>query len=413
MDRKIRTLRYVLWAVIFSAGVFTVASSILQPRHRQVDFLTYYTAAQAWAQGDSPYELANLSRTAGHEIGFSFTYPPIVLPFFRLFTLMSFPVAAGVWVMLKLCALAALIWVWRRYFIPKVDPLLLGVLLAFGFNHSLANDFLGGNVTVIVQLLLWSGLALMLRRKPVPGACLVALASAFKFTPFVFAVLPVVLDHRDRRNLLAVTVGVIVFAGLIAGPVAFSPDSLDAYMQQFQAEARVDGANKWQPFGLHLITRVMSKAMKTGVPAWGPVGVWLAYLGSLALVSSRPVSAAWRQQRKTELLMYLVIVYALVILPPKPYILVVLIVPVLWVFPTFFRNVDSGNLLTVVLFSLQSSTDWPAGLGLPLTNHFLPWTVMLFVWILYCLLYDERGAEQGATEQAARNDKGEGLGIPR
>src|SRR5690554_4874104 len=108
MAKNLRILRCILWICIIAASLFTVADSCLRPRHRQVDFFTYYTAAQTWARGETPYDVANLSETAGEEVRFPFIYPPVALPFFYLFTVVPFGIAAKGWVGLKLVALAAL-----------------------------------------------------------------------------------------------------------------------------------------------------------------------------------------------------------------------------------------------------------------------------------------------------------------
>lgn len=388
MQRNVCVLRYIVWVCVLGTGLFVIADSMIRPEYRQGDFHTYYTAAETWAQGESPYVIENLRETANARIRFPFLYPPITLPFFKLFTYLPFEWAARVWVLLKLCVLAGLIWIWRRFFIQDVDPLILAVLLVFGFNHALAKDFLGGNLTVVMDVLIWGGLACMLRSRPVWGAAIIAVAASVKLTPILLIIIPLLFDFRDRRNWIAVSVGAAVFAGLILAPYLVWPETFMAFRDQTGGMIDLTTPNRSQPFGLNIIVGVVSELTGGTFAPSLPLILWAACLAGLALLSRRPLLDAWRRGDRFELVMYAIILYGLCVLRPRPYILFILIVPVLAVFLPFFKRTAGGAVLTALIFSMQSSTDWPMGLGRVFAESVLPWISTLVVWCVFCVLYD-------------------------
>ncbi|MBV9851510.1 MAG: DUF2029 domain-containing protein, partial [Armatimonadetes bacterium] len=179
----------------------------------QWDFKVYYYAARTFAAGGDPYAPSPQNFTpAGY---LPFLYPPLTLTLFRLFALPPILPAAALWLGLKLIALAALLTVWSRRFLPLralSAPTVLFFLLAF--NRTLYTDIITGNVTVFEDLALWLGFAALLSGRPWAFCACLILAAQFKIIPIAFLVLLLLVPPRPQWG--AFFTGLLGFAALFS-----------------------------------------------------------------------------------------------------------------------------------------------------------------------------------------------------
>ena len=67
------------------------------------------------------------------------------------------------------------------------------------FNRAIVLDLNAGNISLMEQVLLWTGFLFYLKRRPVLFCVFILLASCFKFTPAFFLVL--LLFSQERRSI--------------------------------------------------------------------------------------------------------------------------------------------------------------------------------------------------------------------
>lgn len=192
------------------------------------DFITYYWAAKAQAKGLDPYQLANLSQVAGHQIVLRYLYPPGVLYLLRPLTWLSLHAAIIVFLSLKVACLVALLLVWRSCLGTR-ETLPLVVLAVLGFSSTVFNDCFAGNVSIFEQLTLWVGFWFLLRQRIVAFAVMVVLASVAKMTPAAFLLLLLFTTHR--RRLLVLTGAAAASALSIVASFGGSWSRLDSYFK--------------------------------------------------------------------------------------------------------------------------------------------------------------------------------------
>ncbi len=162
----------------------------------QWDFHMFYGAARDFAAGINPYR--------GE--GLSFYHPPIMLYVYRLFTVMPIPLALTVWYILKVAALAALLWIWHTDFVRlRVNaPTILFFILAY--QAAIYSDLVAGNVSVFEELILWFGFSRLLRGRYLIFAVCVIAAAQVKLTPLFFAALLVIACEKPQWRALFATV---------------------------------------------------------------------------------------------------------------------------------------------------------------------------------------------------------------
>jgi hypothetical protein len=181
------------------------------------DFATCWGAASASARGHNPYDSANVAHAIGRVNTYPFVYSPVALGAFAPLARLTRADASRVWAVVKLGSLVLVLGVWSRYFVPRGMRLWFMLLCAFGFRQTITQDLLTGNVSLIEELLLWSGFAFFLRGRFVAFAGLTVAASVFKLTLLWFLLLllcPALGSERQRTRIFAATAGALtVIAG--------------------------------------------------------------------------------------------------------------------------------------------------------------------------------------------------------
>ncbi len=191
--------------------------------HYQWDFRTHRKAGEIFAAGKNPYDADILMSQQDGD--FLYTYPPVTLFFYRLFTLTPYKIAFHVFLISKCILLFGLIYFWRREFLkPAAGPLFyLFCLLAF--NSAVFRDFIAGNVNLIEQVMLWLAFCFYLRRKLILFCIFCLLAASFKMTPIFFLVLLLLSDDKQKYIYFAGSAGAFflyLLGQYIAAPELFS-----------------------------------------------------------------------------------------------------------------------------------------------------------------------------------------------
>lgn len=192
----------------------------LIPIPAQLDFATYYLAAQALNIGQSPYDrvaLDALAQQAGGIPHAAYFYPPAFAAVLRPLALLPFPVANTFWFLLNVgwyvvgaTLLARLLALPSRWYLP----LLSASFLVPALHHTLE---LGQLNTIFFALIAGSLVMLTAGRRGGVGGGLLGLLGAVKLFPLVLA-LPL-LPHRRWRAVAGLSVALVGTAavGIVAG----------------------------------------------------------------------------------------------------------------------------------------------------------------------------------------------------
>lgn len=308
-------------AVLLLPGLIIAAHDLI-PLPNQLDFTSYYIAAQALGQGLSPYDpavQAQLASAYGKLELAAYLYPPVIADILRPLAALPLPMAGLVWfglnVLWVVLAARCITWLVRLPGYGVVGVCLLSIL-----NPAVHHTLELGQVSSLLLVLI-SGALLALGRQSrgawsdVLGGLLLALATMIKLFPAVLA-LPLIVSQRDRA-LAAYGLGLLGLIGLgvvaSGGPdltIVWATQVLPRYAGGFltpnnqSLEAAI--ARLFQPQVLNLIplagrpTR-MQMAPLLNAP-W--LGLLLGYglSGVIGLSSLWLLARRWRQQaRQIEL----------------------------------------------------------------------------------------------------------------
>lgn len=184
----------------------------------QWDFGVYYLAAFAYHSGGNPYDPGTLS-VIGASMdgvqyhGLPFLYPPVILHFFRLFTLVDIHTAAFVWLLLKCAALLGSIFLILRISGAGVTPLSLFCAYLFAlYYRPIGLDFSAGNVAIFESTIILAGLLAWMQGRHALWGVGVGLAGAMKAAPLLLALEPL---HRRDSLFFAGLLSVVVVTGLV------------------------------------------------------------------------------------------------------------------------------------------------------------------------------------------------------
>ena len=218
------------FALLLVLGMWTwvFARVWMNPDGFQADFKTYHVAVHTYEIGQNPYDVETLREVAQQPKLLGFYYPLSVLHLMRPIGHLDYPAAHRVWLLLKLAAMVALLFIWKRFFLEHIDWLIVlgGALLAF--NAAAVWDIKMGNVTVFEQLFLWSGFACFTSRRMTLFAVCVVLASMAKLLPAVFLCLLFLPAVRSRGNTVRFVAAVAALAAITLLPFRAMPAFFDS-----------------------------------------------------------------------------------------------------------------------------------------------------------------------------------------
>ncbi|MGD1100637.1 MAG: glycosyltransferase family 87 protein [Terriglobia bacterium] len=390
-----------LIATIF-VGLLWVASlaTIVHNRHDQWDFQVYYWAGKAWARTLNPYELDSLKSVAGNnDLDLPFVYPPITLPFFRLFSLAPYDVSSNIWLALKVLGLVALVGLWWRTFLKNVDGLVFLVVVLMGFNGATLWDLRSGNITILEQLFLWAGFWCYLRGQRSCFALLAVLSSVFRITPIVLLGLLLFPRERRRTGLRILVAGVVTFVLLVFSPLLYHPSLVRSFLANLMNLPFDVGP--FDPCAFALINFLGRYFFVAKSPLWVAsltYLVWGAFVVVVVALTSRPLLFALKRDDRLSALVYAILAYSLVVPRVMAYSYMILIVPVLFLLYGLPASVPTVGLLLLPICT-------PTG-GLPvrtasLISDYYPFLLTLGLW--YVLIRGHVDLGRSAQILMARN----------
>ena len=309
-----------------------MAQILRHPHAFQWDFQVYYYSAKDFALGANPYQSQSLERLYKPALSqLSYVYPPLTLLFYKLWAALPFLVAYKLWFGLKLLSVAALVYVWHRWFLPLKHNLLTIAFFALAFNAALDVDIRSGNISVFEQLTLWAGLACLLAgRRWIFCACIVVLTQ-FKVTPMAFLLLLLLIDQRPHWKPFFVSLAASV--ALLAANALVYPALFTAWLHP--PLVRSDERGGINPATLALIRDYRDMLAHHGLRLPGVVtdAIYLAVCLGILWMTAR----AWQWHQKyhpapdPRLRIYVFcLVYAIVLPRFKGYSYILLLIPALY-----------------------------------------------------------------------------------
>ena len=359
----------------------------------QWDFKTHYCAAHVAEMGLNFYEQPYLRHFCSPDVQQYYSYTPLSIWFFRFFNLFDYPTAYLLFFILKVLALAGLLFLWKKIFLETEGDLGFFVFALLAFNSALYIDLLTGNISLLEQLGLWLGFFFLLRRRLfLFGLCVVVIAN-FKVVPLAFLIL--LLFQEDKKKYLHFFGWLGGFTALQAVSYALSPFLFKEFVRGFLG-----------------MLRETSGILNPSVYVWfynllgsfypnvrGPSGqggdpplllVTLVFGLAAALVvwlTGRALSRLKRQgglETEKIIIFLLCTVYALLLPRFKDYSYVLLLVPAYFALKKY-----SGGLGRVFLFGLMILSI-PDYVNLPGFKEifeqvwdFMPMWAAVVIWILY------------------------------
>ncbi len=346
------------------------------------DFLTYGYASLAVQKGLDPYNVETLSRLAHRPVGMPFVYPLVTVPVFMPFLGLRIPQAVSLWLAINVAALAGMLLIWRRRFLPATSVVLLGLAIAFGFNGSSVWSLRTGNVAPLEQLLLWAGFACYGAGRRGLAASAIVLGSVFKLLPVVFLFL-LLLPVRDRRpSWAAFGAALACFLALVWGPAVLGHPWAGGFLHAISAERPWSLANP-SPLGL-IDTLLGSHSGALVSPISINLILWLAYAAAVILISAAPIRRAWTARDPARWVMLGAILF--VLLHPRP-----MAYSYLFAIPSVYfliapRLGARGDVIVTVALVVQAAAD--ALIRFRYADPWapnLPFLVLLVLWVIAAL----------------------------
>jgi len=344
-SQKVRVAIYVLLIVYAAVVIGNIFINELQ-----WDFRTYYLAAGLYSEGGNPYDTDGLAaEAAGADID-PYVYPPQTLLFFRPFAMLEYQPAYFTFLVLKIIALAVLVWIWAKFFVKDRSwIILLFIFCLFAFHEAVVRDLRAGNITIFEQLLIWTAMLFLVRKRAVLFCLLILIAAQFKLTALVLLPLPVILD-RDRSSLAAFLAAGAA-AVLINLAVYYSSPGL--FSDFISNAVYVAERHNTAPSVMVFINRAI-KSLGLEIDNLGRA-LYALYLIALCSGTYILVKRYDFKKNRHEFVMLSLLVYALILPRFKVYSYVLVIVPALYV----VRRVVPGRLLKGLAVILICASFFP------------------------------------------------------
>jgi hypothetical protein len=402
-----RLTRILLSVLICGYAVYLAIDLSKQIVHTQWDFKIYYHAAKAYYSGLDPYQTYNLNLVAESEIKLPFAYPPASLHLFRGFNALDYPAARRVWLYLKLAVLAALLVIWRRYFVPDGGLILFIPFIILAFDAAVYFDLKAGNVSIFEQFLLWTAFLAFLRQKPFVFFLLIVVASIFKLITIAFLLLLLVSENRRQRWrwMAGAAAGVLLLFAINYMP---DPHLFDGYLATIQNidERAMNYNYAALPFFLD-VCRELAAQKLINLPGWAPYASYATMVAVVLLVTARAMGwRKWREVAKDRRLLVFTtcVVFALIAPRLKCYSLILLLPPSYYIIR---KNVGLRIFpFAFVLLILTVHRPLPQALTINHFSYYYPLFMVFMVWLIYMHYLS------GLVKSAFRTEAPLGTAVP-
>jgi hypothetical protein len=294
----------------------------------QWDFRTHRKAGEIFASGSDPYDPDVLLNQKG--ASFLYTYPPVTLWFYWLFSLTAYKTAFHIFLFVKCVLLIGLIIFWKRAFLRQAGDSLFYLFSLLAFNCAVFADLIAGNINLVEQILLWVAFCFYLKRRLVLFCVFALLAASFKMTPIFFLVLLLISDHK-KKYAYFVSAGSIFLAYLLI-QYLIMPDMFTGFIRNALSvvgESGVVGPStaKFVKEIFRLISKMFGPVSPTliSMVIIGVAAIVVFLSGRACILLKRTLTE--HEDRQKIILFLVCLVYALIHPRFKDYAYMLLIVP--------------------------------------------------------------------------------------
>jgi hypothetical protein len=198
----------------------------------QWDLKLYQSAVKVFFEGGNYYDF-ELLKEKGSPLPFG--YSPYAIYLLLFLGVGSFQKIAFLWLVIKVGVLIVLFFIWKRIFYEYFDKRNSWVFFCLflvwslrAFNRAIYADLYAGNISILEEFLIWSGmLFLLIKGRYLRFALYLLIASFFKVLPFFLIGLVLVAgagktkDKIKKLGIIAL-IGLVVWgAGLLIMPFEF------------------------------------------------------------------------------------------------------------------------------------------------------------------------------------------------
>lgn len=338
------------------------------------DFQTHREAGKIFGSGSNPYDAANLPPNV--RTHFLYTYPPLTLYFYQLFSLVDYKTAAHVFLIVKCLLLIGLVFYWKRVFLKEdADPFFY-IFCLLVFNSAVFIDMIAGNINLVEEVMLWVAFGFYIKKRLVPFCIFVLIAASFKMTPTFFIILVLLSDDKNKYKLFVGSAA--AFLAYLLIQYVILPEYFTGFIQN--ALTVVGESGKVVPSTLKFVGAV-SNTLGDIFGMVLPAGLQLVIVsliiggvGYLTYRAARKLKNRQMPNRETIEVYLICLLYALIHPRMKDYMYLLLIVPSYHV----IKNTRFTGLapFLFILFILSSER-----LGLPIFS-----SMMSLLWAYYPLM---------------------------
>ena len=338
------------------------------------DFQTHREAGKIFGAGSNPYDAENLPPNV--RTHFLYTYPPVTLFFYQLFSLVDYKTAAHVFLVVKCLLLIGLVFYWKRVFLMEdADPFFY-IFCLLVFNSAVFIDMIAGNINLVEQVMLWVAFGFYIKKRLVLFCIFVLIAASFKMTPTFFIILVLLGDDKNKYKLFAGAAG--VFLAYLLIQYVILPEYFTGFIKN--ALSVVGESGKVVPSTFKFVGDV-SKTLGDIFGMVLPAGLQLMIVGFIICgvvyltyrAASRLKSSNMPNREIIDVFL-ICLLYALIHPRMKDYMYLLLIVPSYYV----IKNTRFTSLapFLFILFILSNER-----LGLPIFS-----SMMALLWAYYPLM---------------------------
>ncbi len=206
-----KTTRIAVYVIAALAVLYMAAGIYSNRRTKSLDdFKIYYYTAKAFKDGLNPYSGASINREAGFDLKTIYRYAPYSIYIFRPLVEFDYDTACAIYLWLKIILLMGLFYIWQKFFIKEKSGMIFMIFFIAGFHSAVYIDLKVGNISIIEQFLIWTGLYFFTQKKHAAFSAFIIAASMVKFWPIL--ILFAYLAEGGWKNLRRLAASFAVFA---------------------------------------------------------------------------------------------------------------------------------------------------------------------------------------------------------
>jgi hypothetical protein len=376
------TIIFLLIAYLFVV-IYTIWN---HPDRYQWDFNVYYNGALNYSNGLNPYSADNSTQSIGPTNNLNYVYPPITLYLFKVFSKYDYTASYHLFLILKVIAFIVLLVLWYNY-LEKRNIYLFYLFCMLGFNATILNDLLAGNISMFEQLILWIGFIALAKNKIIVfGICIIITAS-FKIVPIIFLLLLLVQKIRHKYVYLILFYAiflVIIIVSSFVDPILFREFIKNTSLM-------VDNGIV-NPCNMALLSEIrlgINNHLNIFLPPWSTIFAFILLSGVILYYSVKFLLSLLRlsiDDKDIMVLYFAITIYALIAPRFKDYSYIIMILPAFYIIQKIKWQKTFPILLVLLILSGERFIklplmDWINGrfwAYYPLILVYLIWGMFLY-----------------------------------